>query len=206
MKYLLQKSSIIIFVLLFVTACSEIIPRLSPLNDDDVILAFGDSLTYGTGSNSATESYPAVLQSLTGKTVINAGIPGEISQAGLERLPHILDQTSPKLVILCQGGNDLIRRLGHSQLENNLQQMIQLIQAGGAQVILVAVSALGLTLDVPDLYQNLATEHTIPIEADVIRYVEMKASLKSDQIHPNAQGYRLIAEKIYQLLQASYAL
>jgi len=206
MKLRLNKYSFIVVILLMLTACSDDVPQLLPLQQDEVILAFGDSLTFGMGSESASESYPAILQILSGKTVVNAGIPGEFSQAGLERLPHVLANISPKLVILCHGGNDLIRRLDIVQLERNLAQMIKIIQASGAQVILVAVPALSLTLDVPDLYQNLATEHAIPIEADVIRYVEMEASLKSDQIHPNAQGYRLIAENIYQLLQASHAL
>ncbi|MDF1588070.1 MAG: arylesterase [Gammaproteobacteria bacterium] len=206
MKLRLHKYSFILVILFMLTACSDDVPQLLPLQQDDVILAFGDSLTFGTGSDSATESYPAILQILSGKTVVNAGIPGEVSQAGLERLPHVLAQTSPKLVILCHGGNDLIRRLDIVQLERNLTQMIQTIQASGAQVVLVAVPKLSLTLTVPELYARLAEEYNIPIEAEIIYDIEQQPGLKSDQIHPNAQGYRLIAENIYQLLQASHVL
>ncbi len=206
MRRVLRKSSLIAVILIILTACSDDTPQLLPLQQDDVILAFGDSLTFGTGSDSATESYPAILQILTGKTVINAGVPGEVSQTGLERLPHVLAQSSPKLVILCHGGNDLIRRLDIGQLEQNLAHMIQTIQASGAQVVLVAVPKLGLTLNVPDLYPRLAKQYDIPLEATIIPDVEQKLSLKSDQIHPNAQGYKLIAEKIYQLLQTNHAL
>lgn len=206
MKRTLLKCSFVVVFLVILIACSDDTPQLSPLQQDDVILAFGDSLTFGTGSDSATESYPAILHMLTGKTVVNAGVPGEVSQAGLERLPHVLAQTSPKLVILCHGGNDLIHRLDKTQLESNLARMIQIIQASGAQVILVAVPTLSLTLTVPEFYTRLAKEYNIPIEAEIISDIEQKRDLKSDQIHPNAQGYRLIAEKIYQLLQASHTI
>jgi len=193
-----------VFVLL--TACSDELPQLNQLADNDVIVAFGDSLTFGTGSNSDTQSYPARLQALTGKTVINAGIPGEVSSTGLERLPAVLANTSAKLVILCHGGNDLLRRLDIQQLEHNLEQMIKLIEDSGAQVVLVAVPKPNLMLDVPDLYQKLASQYQLPIESEIIAKIERNSDLKSDQIHPNAQGYSLLAEQIYRLLQASKAL
>jgi acyl-CoA thioesterase-1 len=51
----------------------------------------------------------------------NAGILGEISQQDLLRLPMILEQTKPDLVVLCHGGNELIRQLGNDQLKNNIE-------------------------------------------------------------------------------------
>ena len=108
----------------FLVACSISQPSLSPLAKDAVILAYGDSLTFGTGANSDTESYPAVLAQLTQRRVVNAGIPGEVSSEGLERLTSMLEQHQPDLVVLCHGGNDLIRRLDKRQLQNNLNQMI----------------------------------------------------------------------------------
>ena len=114
-------------------ACSDSNPKLTQLPEDAVILAFGDSLTFGTGAdNSQTQSYPAVLQKLTGHTVINSGMPGEVSIDGLERLSEELEEYQPDLVILCHGGNDLIRRLNKDKLRHNLEQMVTLIQASGA--------------------------------------------------------------------------
>tara|TARA_R110002153_G_scaffold18021_4_gene63166 strand:- start:47048 stop:47701 length:654 start_codon:yes stop_codon:yes gene_type:complete len=181
-------------------SCSDSLPKLKPLATNAVILAFGDSLTFGTGANSQTESYPAVLQQLTGRTVINAGIPGEISQQGLLRLPLILEQTKPDLVVLCHGGNDLIRKLGNDQLKSNLEKMISMIQTSGADVVLIAVPRFSVTLSVPDLYTELASTYKLPIELTIIPELERNSATKSDTIHPNAMGYQLLAKRIRGLL------
>ena len=189
----------------FLVACSSSQPSLSPLAKDAVILAYGDSLTFGTGANSDTESYPAVLAQLTQRRVVNAGIPGEVSSEGLERLTSMLEQHQPDLVVLCHGGNDLIRRLDKRQLQNNLNQMIELIKQHNAQVVMIAVPTLGLGLTVPDLYPQVELQHQLPIEMDVLVDVESQPALKSDPIHPNAEGYRIMANQIYHLLQQTGA-
>lgn len=181
-------------------SCSDSPPTLRPLASNAVILAFGDSLTFGTGANNQTESYPAVLQQLTGLTVINAGIPGEISQQGLLRLPLILEQTKPDLVVLCHGGNDLIQQLGNDQLKNNLEKMITLIQETGAEVLLIAVPRFSITLSIPNLYTELATAYRLPIELTILPELERNSAMKSDTIHPNAMGYKLLAERIRRLI------
>lgn len=193
-------------IILCVGSCSDSQPKLSPLHEDAVILGFGDSLTFGTGADSKTESYPAVLQQLTSRTVINSGIPGEISAHGLERLHDVLDQYSPDLVILCHGGNDLIRRLDKQQLKNNLINMISLIKNAGAEVVLIGVPSFSLTLSVPELYAELAESHQVPIDLETLPRLERSPEFKSDSIHPNAEGYRQLAQNIVSLLQLSGAL
>ena len=157
-------------------------------------------MTFGTGANSQTESYPVVLQQLIGRTVINAGIPGKISQQGLLRLPMILEQTKPSLVMLCHGGNDLIRQLGNEQLKNNLEKMIRLIQNSGAEVLLIAVPRFSITLAVPDLYTELATAYKLQIELTILSELERDSAMKSDTIHPNTIGDKLLAERISKLI------
>jgi len=191
---------------LCLTSCSDNKPTLSVLENDAVILAFGDSLTYGIGANSKTESYPAVLSRLTGLRVANEGISGEVSEDALERLPDVLQTLKPNLVILCHGGNDIIRRLGKEQLKNNLKQMIILIESSGAEVVLVGVPNFNLMLDVPKLYPELALEHELAFEPSILSKIERSPKMKADQIHPNAQGYKLMAESIHTLLQGAGAI
>lgn len=193
-------------VILSLSACGEETPQLSALSHDAVILAFGDSLTYGTGANHLTESYPAVLAELSGRRVINAGAPGEVSREGLKRLQQQLDEHQPDLVVLCHGGNDLIRKLDETSLSQNLAQMIALIRAQGAEVMMLSVPKPGVFLKPAPLYSEIAATLKLPIANEIIADVESKTSLKSDAIHPNAEGYRLIAERVHQLLGESGAL
>jgi lysophospholipase L1-like esterase len=199
-----QRQSISCGILLWccfcLISCSDSKPTLRPLATDAVILAFGDSLTFGTGANSQTESYPAVLQQLIDRKVINSGVPGEISQQGLVRLPMILEQTKPDLVVLCHGGNDLIRQLGNDQLKNNLEKMISLIQKSGAEVLLIAIPRFSITLAVPELYTELATAYKLPIELTILPELERNSAMKSDTIHPNAMGYKVLADRIHKLI------
>ena len=206
-RYTQRLFVVLLFVAaLFVSGCSEESPKLRTLGDDAVILAFGDSLTYGTGANSATESYPAVLAGLSNRTVINAGVPGEVSSEGLNRLGQMLEQHQPDLVLLCHGGNDLIRKLDETALSQNLAQMVTQIRAQGAEVVILSVPKPGVFLKPAPLYLQLATELGLPIANEIIADVESKTSLKSDAIHPNAAGYQLIAEHVHQLLSDSGAL
>jgi acyl-CoA thioesterase I len=183
---------------LFLASCEKS-PRLTPLNSDALILAFGDSLTYGTGAE-REESYPAVLSRLLQREVINAGIPGEVSAVGPTRLPALLEAHRPALVILCHGGNDFLRRLDRADLGANLEQMVGLARDAGAEVVLVGVPQLGLLLSTDPLYEEIAQRLQLPYEGDVLADLLRDREFKSDQIHPNARGYAVMAEKIAQTI------
>lgn len=174
-------------------------PKIAPLGQNAVLMAFGDSLTYGTGA-SAGQSYPEVLASLLGRTVVNVGVPGEISAAGLKRLPSMLESHNPTLVILCHGGNDFLRRIDESVTTRNLKAMIEMIQDRGADVVLVGVPKLGFGLDVPKFYVSIAAEKAIPFEGEILLDLLGDNRMKSDAIHPNAKGYHLMAEAIYGVI------
>ncbi len=180
-------------------------PTLSPLPPDGVILAFGDSLTFGTGA-SPGESYPAILQQLSGMTVINGGRPGEISAGGRERLPELLVRADPELLILCHGGNDLLRRLDPKNTRENLRAMITAARGTGAEVVLVAVPQPGLWLHPPDFYRSLCEEENLPCDLETLPHILGERQLKSDTIHPNEDGYARLAASLHRLLQRHGAL
>lgn len=190
--------------LVLLAACDRP-PQLPRLNDGDTIVAFGDSLTHGTGT-SFENSYPAALSRLISRTVINAGVPGETTSEGLERLPDILEEHQPKLVLLCLGGNDMLRRQDNGQTESNLRTMIQSIRAKGANVVLIGVPEPKLFSGPPELYERLAEEFGLPYEGEVFNDVLKDNSLKSDPIHANAEGYKIVAERMAELLKDAGAL
>ena len=175
-------------------------PRIAPFGQDAVVLAFGDSLTSGTGAP-AGQSYPDVLSSLLGRPIVNVGVPGEVSSAGLTRLPAMLERYHPTLVILCHGGNDFLRRLDQDDTRSNLKAMITMIRSHGADVVLVGVPRLGFGLELPNFYVSIAQEAGIPLEKAVLLKLLGDNNMKSDAIHPNATGYRLMAEAIYSVIQ-----
>ncbi len=189
----------------FVTGCGPSPEPLPRLSSDAVILAFGDSLTFGTGAKTH-ESYPAVLEKLTGRTVINAGKPGELSAEGLRRLPREVESEAPDLVILCHGGNDFLRKLDKSKTKKNLRAMIEYLREEEIPVVMLGVPDFGLFLNTADIYLEVAEEMAVPIEADIIPDVVGDNRFKSDRIHPNAAGYKRIAETIQALLTQNGAL
>lgn len=191
-------------LLLAAPGCSQQ-AKLSPLAADAVVLAFGDSLTFGTGANEQ-ESYPAQLARLIGRRVVREGVPGEVSSAGLARLPSALDEHQPKLLLLCHGGNDFLQRQSKQAAAENVRAMIRLAKSRGIQVLLIGTPEPGFTVTPPDFYGEIAKEFRIPYEGDVLTKILRDSSLKSDQVHPNAQGYRLMAERVAELLRKSGAI
>lgn len=180
-------------------------PQLSRLADSDTIVAFGDSLTYGNGSPEEF-AYPAVLSRLIKHPVINAGVSGETTAEGLARLPDMLQEQHPKLVLLCLGGNDMLRKLDLTVTEANLRSMIQTLRAHGSSVVLIGVPEPKLFAGPPALYRKLADEFKLPYEGEVFNKVLKNPRLKSDPIHANAEGYRVVAERLAQLLKDTGAI
>ena len=199
----MRRAAAVLFVLL--AACSGGQPKLVRLAPDAVVLAFGDSLTFGVGAN-PSESYPARLEALIGHKVVSSGVPGETSAAGLARLPAALDEAKPQLVILCEGGNDFLQKLDEAQAANNLRAMVRLAKAQGAQVVLIAVPKPGLLPSPADFYAVVAKEFGVPHEETAIKKILTDNALKSDLVHPNAAGYARLADAIAALLKKTGAV
>lgn len=195
----------VLALVLMLAACGERGAKLPKLSNDDVIVAFGDSLTYGTGA-SESESYPAVLAQLTGRKVVSAGVPGEVTAQALQRLPEVIEEYRPRLVIVCIGGNDMLRRLSMAEARANVRAMIELLKARDIAVVLIGVPQPALLSSPPAFYAELAREFGIPYESEALKSVLYAAEMKADPIHPNARGYRRIAEAVDALLRKAGAI
>ncbi|HHT00984.1 MAG TPA: arylesterase, partial [Thiomicrospira sp.] len=154
----------IIIVALLLTSCSR--AKLPALQSEDVIVAFGDSLTAGYGVTK-NQSYPAVLANLTRHKVINAGISGETTAQGLARFQSVLEEHNPGLVILLEGGNDVLQKVPVGVIYSNLKRMLQIAKKKGVPVLLIGVPEKKLFGSSLDIYADLAEEFDIPLEEDI---------------------------------------
>lgn len=206
-KFPWSKALILLCLALGLAACSaEKQPDLPWIPTDGVVLAFGDSLTHGSGAKTA-QAYPALLQQLIDREVAVVATPGDKSAAGLEKLPQALEQYQPELLILCLGGNDFLRKQPRDTTISNLQAMIDMAQAQNISVLLLGVpqpALFGLKAD--PLYRELAQKNGLPLENDILAEVLSDRDTKSDQIHPNAAGYRKVAQAIADLLRKTGAI
>jgi len=176
-------------------------PVPEALGAESTVLAFGDSLTYGTGAE-LSQSYPAVLERLSRRRVVNAGIPGETSAEGLQRLPGELERHRPALLILCHGGNDILRGLSKEALKANLSQMVRMAKARGIKILIVGVPDIAtFGFSALDLYKEVADAEGTMYESGVIGSIERNPGLKSDRVHPNAEGYAMMAERFDEVLK-----
>ena len=188
-------------------ACSRPRIRADPVPAGAVVLALGDSLTHGTGA-SPEAAYPAVLAALTGWQVVNAGVPGNTSAQALERLPDLLQQHSPALVLLGIGGNDYLRRLPEADTRQHVRQACEQALAAGAQVLLIAVPrpsvAAAFTGSLSDhpLYGEIAESMRLPLHRQGWSDVLADAELRSDAIHANARGYAAFAQGLLATARA----
>lgn len=173
-----------------------------------VVIALGDSITHGTGAEFEA-AYPAQLAALTGWVVVNAGVPGDTSAQALARLPALLAEHRPALVIVSIGGNDFLQRLPDADTESNLRRIVAGAREAGAQVMLVGVprptlaATVGAALSDHPVYERLATELVLPLHAGGWARVLGDDKLKSDAIHGNAAGYRAFAEGLAATLRDS---
>jgi acyl-CoA thioesterase I len=198
------RSWVLLLVIALLGACGKS-ASLPKLDAGDVVLAFGDSLTFGTGAREE-ESYPAVLAALIGRRVVREGFPGELTEQGMERLPALLDEHRPRLLLLCMGGNDMLHKVDAAATEANLRTMVGQARERGIAVVLIGVPKPELFGGIADFYGKIAGDLGIPLEAAALKTVLYDKAYKSDPIHPNADGYRKLAEALATLLRKAGAV
>lgn len=190
---------------LVLIACGDEKGKAAALPAGSVVLALGDSLTQGVGAN-PEQAWPTLLAASSGWQVVNGGISGDDSAQALARLPALLGQHRPALVIVSIGGNDFLRRQPENATRANIDAILSAINAQGSRAVLVAVPALGLgaALGVPNdhaLYADLAAKHRVPLLSGAWSSVMRNNHNMSDQVHPNAQGYAQFAAQLQTFLR-----
>lgn len=184
---------LLLLMLATLAACSRA-PKLPALPPGSVVLAFGDSVTYGTGAAKG-EDWPTLLAGKTGWQIVNEGIPGDTAQAGKGRLKTLLEAHRPALVIVEIGGNDFLKGRPHKAVKEDIREILLTVRRSGAGVVLVAVPELTLFGAVTrpsdaSLYAELGKEEKLPVVPNVFSSVLAQPELRADAVHPNAEGYR----------------
>jgi acyl-CoA thioesterase-1 len=159
------------------------------------IICFGDSLTEGVGAGEG-EDYPAVLAQKLGIAVINAGRRGDTTAAALARIRRDVLEKNPRLVIVLLGGNDFLRQVPLGETKKHLTEIVRQIQAGGAMVAIGGVRLGLFTDEYGPLFEEIAGQAGALYVPHVLKGILSDAKQRSDTIHPNAAGYRVVAERM----------
>lgn len=159
------------------------------------LIAFGDSLTAGFGAGDG-EDYPAQLSTILDREIVNAGRSGDTTGDALNRIDQDVLAQNPRIVIVGLGGNDFLRGEPIAKTESNLRNIIRRIQDAGAMVVLLGFEFPSLSANYAAMYERLAEDERCLLVEDVMDGILNDAKKKSDEIHPNAVGYRLMAERV----------
>ena len=197
---------LLMLAVVLIASCGKEVKEAA-LPPDTPVLALGDSLTAGAGVSSE-QAWPDLLAKKTGWLVVNGGVSGDTSADALKRLPALLEEHSPALVLVMLGGNDMLRHVPEQETVANLGQILDMVKARGAKAVLLATpkpsvaGAVFQNLSPPDFYKPVAERYQVPLIEDAIPEVLSDPQLKGDPLHPNVQGHALLAEKIFGELKA----
>jgi len=224
MRTVIRKTATVglISLAIFLSGCAAVQKRSSananrPLVKPEVIsgkpkiVAFGDSLTAGFGLTE-NESYPYLLQQKL-KTdgydyeVVNAGVSGDTSLGGLERVDWVLGMDNVKVLVVELGANDLLRGIPVAKMRTNLDQIITKAQAKGIKVLLCGMLApptMGQQYqhEYTATFPELADEHKTAFVPFILENIALKKELnQADGIHPNAEGEKIMTDNVYKELK-----
>ena len=166
----------------------------------ETIVCFGDSLTFGTGAG-PDESYPSRLASLLGREVINAGVPGNTTANALKRLDRDVLALNPRVVLITLGGNDLMRDLPRADAFENLEAIVRKIHRQGALVVVGGIDVPLFDRGFDDGYEDLQDSTGCLLIPNVLKGLIGKHNLMSDRIHPNGEGYKIMARRFHKEIE-----
>lgn len=182
----------------------------SESGEEPLLVAFGDSLTAGLGV-SASEAYPALLERKIREAgysyrVINAGVSGETTAGGLQRVSWIL-KSRPDIVVLELGANDGLRGLAVGQTEKNLSMIIERLQSKNVRVVLAGMKlppnyGKEYTEAFENIFPALARRYRLTLIPFFLDGVAAQSALnQADGIHPTPEGYRIIVGRLWPFIE-----
>lgn len=179
-------------------------------NNPDVYVSLGDSITRGYGLNNYSESYPAKLQELLGKTVINEGISGSKSYQGASRVGRVLQRHKPGYLLTLYGVNDIGERSNDSII-NSLRQIIHSAKNNKTIPVIATLTPVFGSRgwkephlrDLNIKIRSLAKEEGILLADLEEAFAWDSTYLLNDGLHPNSKGHELMAQTFYKTLQES---
>ncbi len=159
------------------------------------IVCFGDSLTEGYGVNPG-EDFPSLLGKYFSIPVINSGQSGETTRDAIRRIDRDVLAHNPKLVIIEFGANDFFKQIPKEETLKNMEEIVSNIHKTGAMTA-IAIVKVGLIRNrYKSGFEKIAKKYGSIIIPDVMKDIINNPKLKYDGIHPNAEGYKIIAEQI----------
>lgn len=175
-------------------------PRAARPSAGTSIVAFGDSLVAGRGASDGGD-FVSLLSRRLGVAIINAGRSGDTTRSALTRLDRDVLSRDPRIAIVLLGGNDFLRRVPVNETFENLTMIVEEIRSRGAAVVLVGVSV-GLTSDpYAARYEALAEQTSSGLVPDILGGVFGHSNLMADTIHPNDDGYSIVADRVEPALR-----
>lgn len=186
------------FCLVFLSGCA----RREITNIDsrgETIVCFGDSITFGYGAQPG-DDYPSILAQMVAMPVINAGIDGDTTSEALKRLRTDVLDRKPFLVVIEFCGNDFLRKFPKEATVENISRMIDECHKAGAMVALADISAGMFLQEYRKAFAELAARKKAIFIPSILDGIITNPRLKSDFLHPNAEGYKTIARRVYRAI------
>ena len=198
----MQKYFLLLFLIGFafiLSACGKRSSSSSEIKQQ--IICFGDSLTKGYGASDG-KGYPYYLQQKVNCPVINLGINGNTSADGLRRINEVLKHiNSLKTTVIIEfGANDFFRQVPLRQTRKNMENIIDKLISAGAHVVVVSPQDIEMN-DIYILLKDVSEKKNVVFIDGILNEIWNRRELFSDSVHPNSQGYKLVAEKIYNNLK-----
>ena len=183
-----------------VWSSSDVTPPASRPTAGRHVIAFGDSLVAGVGA-SAGRDFVSVLSARVGVPIINAGRRGDTTASALARLDAAVLSRSPRVVIVLLGGNDFLQRVPTETTFANLRTIVSRVRARGAAVVLVGVKVDLFRDSYGAEYERIGREMSAVVVPDILDGILGRSGRMSDSIHPNDEGYAIIADRLERVVR-----